>query len=163
VAALTPFDNLKSTVTYFADDSPYAYGHGSHTGVVHMGWLDSVHPYPRGVVEVRLIEKMKLLASKLVELYRGFHICELRAEPSDLVKTNLPTGWSSIRTVRGYDGICNAQGNGEIRVPYEGIIFAAPVLIVHSIEAHNYLPSTKFLKAVEETLISSKCRKEVST
>jgi hypothetical protein len=39
-------------------------------------------------------------------------------------------------------------------VRYEGIIFAAPVPIVHYIEAHNYLPSTKFLKAVEETLIS---------
>jgi hypothetical protein len=51
--------------------------------------------------------------------------------------------------------VAQRSSNGEIRVSREGIIFAAaPVLIVHSIKAHNYLPPAKFLKAVEETLIS---------
>jgi hypothetical protein len=42
------------------------------------------------------------------------------------------------------------QSNGEIRVPHGGITFAAPVLIVHYIEEHRYLPPAEFLKAVEE-------------
>jgi hypothetical protein len=154
VAALKPFDNLKSTVTYFADDSPYAYGHGSHTGVVHVGWLDNVHPYPKGVVEARLIEKMRLLASKPVERYRGFHICELCAEPPDLVETNLPNRVVIDPNCSRARWLAQRSSNGEIRVSREGIIFAAPVLIVHYIEAHKYLPPTRFLKAVEEALIS---------
>ena len=154
VGALTPFDNLKSTATYFADDSPYAYAHGSYTGVVHVGWLDNVHPYPKGIVEARLIEKMKLLASEPVELYRGFHVCELCAEPPDLVKTNLPNRVVIDPNRSWARWVAQRSSNREIRVSREGTIFAAPVLIVHYIEAHNYFPSTKFLKAVEEALIS---------
>jgi hypothetical protein len=137
-------------MAYFPDLSPYAYGHYSHPGVVHVGWLDGIHPYPKGAVVARLIEKMKLLASKPVELYRGKHICELCAEPSDLVKTLQPNGivmdpncsWGRWRDQR--------SSNGEIRVSREGIVFAAPVLIVHYIEAHDYLPPIEFLRAIED-------------
>jgi hypothetical protein len=52
-------------MTYFPDLSLYAYGHDSHTGVVHLGWLDSIHPYPKGAVDARLIEKVKFLASSI--------------------------------------------------------------------------------------------------
>jgi len=139
---------------YFSDHSPYAYGHGSHPGVVHVGWLDDIHPYPTGTVDALLIEKMKLLASNPVELYRGKHICELCVKPPDLVKTTLPNkvildpncSWARWADER--------SSNGEIRVSGEGIIFAAPVLIVHYIEVHNYLPPTEFLRAVEKALMS---------
>jgi hypothetical protein len=147
-------DNLDSTVTNFADDSPYAYGHVSHTGAVHVGWLDNVHPYPKGAVDARLIEKMKLLASKPVELYRGVHVCELCVEPPDLVKTILPNLMVIDPNCSWARWVVQRSSNGEIRVSREGIIFAAPVLIVHYIEAHNYLPPAKFLKAVEAALIS---------
>jgi len=40
--------------------------------------------------------------------------------------------------------------NGEIRVYREGVTFAAPLLIVHYIEDHGYLPPAQFLKAIEE-------------
>jgi hypothetical protein len=46
------------------------------------------------------------------------------------------------------------SSNGEIRVSGEGIVFAVPVLIVHYIEVHSYLPPAQFLKAVDESLIS---------
>jgi hypothetical protein len=141
-------------MTYFPDNSPYAYGHSSHPGVVHVGWLDDVHSFPKGDVEPRLIQKMKSLASRPVELYRGKHICELCAEPAGLVKAYVPdrvvvdpncswARWADQRT-----------SNGEIRVSHEGIVFAAPVLIVHYIEVHNYLPPQQFLDAVEEARIS---------
>ena len=115
-----------------------------------MGWLDDIHPYPKGTVDARLIERMKLLASHPFELYMGTHICELCAEPPDLLQTTLPNrvGFGPIDSwLRWAD---QRSGNGEIRVSWGGTIFAAPVLIVHYIEAHSYLPPTQFLKAVEE-------------
>jgi hypothetical protein len=139
-------------VTYFSDYSPYAYGHESHPGVVHVGWLDNVHPYPKGAVDARLIEKMKLLASTPVELYRGKHVCELCAEPPDLVKTTLPNRVVLDPNCSWARWVGQRSSNGEIRVSGEGIVFAAPVLIVHYIEAHSYLPPAQFLKAVDDAL-----------
>jgi hypothetical protein len=94
------------------------------------------------------------MASKPVELYRGFHICELCAEPPDLVKTNLPNRVVIDPNCSWERWVAQRSSNGEIRVSRKGIIFAAPVPIVHYIEAHNYFSPTKFLKAVEEALIS---------
>jgi hypothetical protein len=41
------------------------------------------------------------------------------------------------------------SSNGEIRVSGEEIVFAAPLLIVHYIEAHSYLTPSQFLKAAD--------------
>lgn len=141
-------------MAYFPDLATYAYprpyGDGAHSRVVHVGWLDGIHPFPKGFVDGRLTEKLKLLAAKPVELYRGRHICELCAEPSDVVKTFVPGMGKLI------DAHCSWMrwaeqrwGNGEIRLAGEGVIFAAPVLIVHYIEEHGYLPPAEFLKAIE--------------
>jgi hypothetical protein len=138
-------------MTHFLDLSPYAYGRGSHPGVVHVGWLDGIHPFPQGTVDVRLIEKMKLLAAKPVELYRGFHVCEVCAEP-DLAKTTLPPHHVVLDTNSPHGKWLNSRkSNGEIRVSHEGVTFAAPVLIVHYIEEHGYLPPAQFLKAIEKS------------
>ena len=45
------------------------------------------------------------------------------------------------------------MSNGEIRITAETVTYAAPVLIVHYVEAHGYLPPTEFLNAVEMHLI----------
>jgi hypothetical protein len=103
-------------MTYFSDHSPYAYGHGSHPGVVHVGWLDNIHPYPKGTVDARLIEKMKLLASNPVELYRGKHICELCVEPPNLIKTTLPNGVALNPSCSWARWVNQRSSNGEIRV-----------------------------------------------
>jgi len=137
-------------MSYFPDLSPYAYGHGSHPGVVHVGWLDNVHPCATGSVDVRLIEKMKWMASRPVELYRGKHRCELCVEPSDLVKTYLPNGIVIDPKCSWAQWIDERSSNGEIRVSREGMTFAAPVSILHYIEKHHYLPPDQFLKAIEE-------------
>jgi hypothetical protein len=133
-------------MAYFPDLSPYAYGHHAHLGVVHVGWLDNVHHFTHGTVETRLIGKLMLLAAKPVEVYLGLHVCELCLEPPNL-RTGTggfidPVVWSEWAEQR--------SGTGEIRVSHRGITFAAPVLIVHYIEEHGYLPPSVFLKAVEE-------------
>ena len=139
-------------MTYFSDHSPYAYGHGLHPGVVHVGWLDNVHPYSKGTVDARLLEKIKVLASNPVELYRGKHICELCAEPPNLVKTTLPNRVVLEPNCSWARWVGQHSSNGEIRVSGDGVVFAAPVLIVHYIEAHSYLPPAQFLKAVDDAV-----------
>jgi hypothetical protein len=136
-------------MAYFSDYSPYGYGNEPQPGVVHVGWLDNVHAYPKGTVDARLVEKMKLLASHPVELYRGKHICELCVEPPDLVKAMLPNRVVLDPQCSWARWVEQRSSNGEIRVPGEGIVFAAPVLIIHYVEAHNYLPPAQFLKAIE--------------
>jgi hypothetical protein len=145
---------INRTVTYFSDHSPYAYGHGSHPGVIHVGWLDNIHPFPTGAVDARLVEKMRLLASNPVELYRGKHICELCGEPAHLIKTMLPNRIVLDPNCSWARWAAERSSNGEIRVSWGGNVFAAPVLIIHYIEAHCYLPPTQFLKAVEAVSIS---------
>jgi hypothetical protein len=140
-------------MTYFPDLSPYAYGHHAHPGVVHVGWLDNVHPFPLGTVETSLMERMRRIATKPVELYRGRHCCELCMEPPDLVKTNLANRVVIDPNCSWALWVGQRSGNGEIRVSRGGVTFAAPVLIVHYIEEHGYLPPPDFLKAVEEAVI----------
>ncbi len=137
-------------MTYYPDLSPYAYGHRAHPGVVHVGWLDNVHPFPHGTVEVRLIERMKLLAAKPVERYMGEHTWELCVEPPDLVQTNLPNRTVIDPNCSWAQWVGKRSSNGEIRVSRGGVMFAAPVLVVHYIEEHGYLPPSDFLKAIEE-------------
>lgn len=95
---------------------------------------------------------MKRLASKPAELYRGKHVGEVCVPPRDLMKTHLPNGIviDSQRSLARWIG--EHSRNGEILVSREGVTFAAPVLIVHYIEAHRYLLPEPFLKAVEEAL-----------
>jgi hypothetical protein len=171
-------------MAYFPDLTPYAYGHGDHPNVVHVGWLDGVHDYPKGSVAPHLVAKLKKLATHPVELYRGKHICELCPDTI----TSVPVGKddprydSARRHLRGPDEIrffCPAEcmSNGEIRLTvrafadddeveasatslparatesgailYRQMTYAAPILIVHYIEAHGYLPPAEFLKALE--------------
>lgn len=137
-------------MAYFPDLYPYAYGHGHHPGVMHVGWLDNTHPYATGKVDVPLIEKMKLLAAKPVELYRGLHICELCIEPPGLVKSVVPNRVVIDPKCSWVQWIVGRSSNGEIRVSREGTTYAAPVLIVHYIEVHHYLPPRQFLEAIRE-------------
>jgi hypothetical protein len=44
------------------------------------------------------------------------------------------------------------MSNGEIRVFRQGVIYAAPIPIVHYVEEHGYLPPAEFLQAVDESL-----------
>jgi hypothetical protein len=139
-------------MAYFPDLSPYAYGHSVHPGVVHVGWLDGTHPFPKGSVESRMIEKMKLLAEKPVELYRGKHVCELCVEPPDLQKTTMPNRVVLDPDCSWAKWVDQRSSNGEVRVARGGVTFAAPVLIVHYIEEHCYLPPTRFLQAIEQAV-----------
>jgi hypothetical protein len=137
-------------MAFFPDLSPYAYGHAADPGVVHVGWLDGIHPFPKGAVDTRLIERIKLLASKPVELYRGTHLCELCVAPPGLEKTFMPHHHGLIDPNCAWARSADERSsNGEIRVRFGNVTFAAPVLVAHYIEEHGYLPPSAFLAAIE--------------
>lgn len=153
-------------MTYFPDLSPFSYGRKSETGVVHVGWLDDEHSFPTGNMPTHLIEKLRSLAKIPTELRRGYHICELCKMPDDVKKAyddklallnashlpenkNKPLKQFMVNNL--YDSWRESrQSNGEIRVHAASITYAAPVLIVHYIDEHKYMPPAEFLRALEE-------------
>ena len=140
-------------MAYFPDLSPYGYGHAHHPGVVHVGWLDGIHSFPKGAVDNRLLEKIKLLSREPVELYRGKHVCELCVTPPDIEKAFLPNGLVIDPNCAWARWVDQRSSNGEIRVRSGNVTFAAPVLIAHYIEEHAYLPPSEFLKAIEQLVL----------
>lgn len=129
-------------MAYFSDLSPYRYSGHIQPDVVHVGWLGRDHNYPKGEVDSSLVEKMKKMAKHPVELYRGFHICELCELPEELKGKRFSDQWDAWAKHR--------SSNGEIRVSRDGLTYAAPVLITHYIEDHGYLPPAVFIQALNE-------------
>lgn len=111
---------------YIADLSPYNYKPfckgPPDDRVLAVGWLDSSVPFTKGSSDPHLLRVLKILAAKPVNLTRGFYTCPYCRR---------------------------ARGNGEIRVAgVNGLTYAAPVLISHYVEKHNYLPPVEFIEAV---------------
>ena len=100
--------------------------------VQSVGYLAEGYPYSKGSVSQELIDKLRALSTTPIVIPDGVHECDL----CDLKqRSSLPF---SIRT-----------GAGEIRVrAADGVIFEAPVLILHYIQAHQYRPPNAFLEAL---------------
>lgn len=151
-------------MAHFDDLSEYRYSRRVQPGVVHVGWLGNGHPYARGAVPASLVEKMRRLARSPVELYRGFHVCDLCVEPEEVRRDRTqklhaqkdPKNWNSpmrdFMSQLWEDWAKSRISNGEIRVTRNGITYAAPILITHYIEVHGYCPPGEFLRAIEEAV-----------
>ena len=124
-------------MTYFADLTPYTYLEDSEPAL-NVGWLDAVHPFPTGKCPGELVTALTRLAENRVQQTRGRHYCEIcwRALGPKADRAAL-------------DGI--ARGSAEFRVPGEGVVYAAPELLVHYVKAHDYLPPAEFREAVLKT------------
>ncbi len=128
-------------MAYFEDLTPYTY-HRSEAdkNVLNIGWLSNENSYPTGTVDEEILDKLKILVTEPVNLFRGVHDCEF-CPPRIYEKIE---GQFVGRTV-----LSCPNGNGEIRVKSKnGIIYVAPTLIAHYIEAHNYFPPEAFLNAI---------------
>ena len=131
-------------MTYFTDLSTYEYlDNSSDRRCLNIGWLSGEFKYPTGKIEGDVLEKIKSLFESLENLTRGVHYCEFCEPP-----IFSPRGENFVSTL-----IKDApNGNGEIWVDADGgVKFIAPALLVHYIEAHNYLPPKEFLTAVQST------------
>jgi hypothetical protein len=111
-------------MAFYEDLSPYNYHHHSKKEL-NIGWLQIDQPFPIGEVPIGFMERLNLYLNSDFTLfhYMGDHDCEF----------------------------CDKRESAccEIRVvSNEGIAYAAPELIRHYIEVHNYLPTQEFIDAV---------------
>lgn len=125
---------------FFPDMSPYRYSDSSER-IINVGWLGAGHPIPEGKVEPIVRDQLVRLAREPANLMRGLHYCEFCLAESPLVATT-----------RDEPDKPAYLGSGEIRVSDRHIIYAAPTLIVHYIDAHGYLPPSDFCDAVRLTV-----------
>lgn len=140
----TPWHSLRlidSLMTYYADLTPYTYdsdnwdpgapGLWRGVAVLNVGWLDRGKRYSQGAPPPSLVETLKRMTrTHRAQQTRGFHLCP----------------WCASRlSLRVPDG---PRGSAEIRVMDRGVAYAAPELIAHYVEAHNYLPPAEFIEAV---------------
>ena len=129
---------------YFPDLTPYEYGQTEpQPNLLNVGWLSAAQAFPVGIPDERLVHALGRLIASPVNLYRGWHICEFCPSPPTIV---------SPRRLRMLDPPQRTMGNGEIRIvaTASGITYVAPVLVLHYVVAHGYLPPQVFIDAVVE-------------
>jgi len=109
---------------FYEDLSPYRYiaVPTGLPGVFNIGWLSSQQPISRGDVTPAARLKLAHLSDPPVLPTYGTHIC---------------------------DFCWKFRGNGEIWIPGDdGRVYASPLMLLHYIEQHNYLPPAVFLEAL---------------
>jgi hypothetical protein len=127
-------------VTFFPDGSRYAYGEPD--GAINVAWLDAQHPFPTGDAPPDFIASLVRACRQSVNGTRGLHVCELCPPGSG-------TAWPPEPNVIRHDEGDLVVGSAEIRVrANDGIVYAAPTMVVHYVLAHRYLPPAAFVEAV---------------
>ena len=132
---------------YFRDLTPYSFltaaGH-VNSDLLNVGWLSHRHPFGKGIVDARLLERVLRLSRTPVRLTRGVHRCDIcKVFPMFI----------------NMDGESIALGNVEIRLHgINGKVYASPTLVCHYIDKHGYCPPHEFADAVGdlERLASSR-------
>jgi uncharacterized protein (DUF952 family) len=109
-------------MSYFPDLSTQAFVWGGER-VRSIGWLDDVNEFQRGPVAPISLDLLKQHVATAFHFsaFAGVHECELCG---------------------------NVKDNGNLFVPTPNVVYVAPVMIVHYIEAHAYRPPDEFLDAL---------------
>jgi hypothetical protein len=96
-----------------------------------VGWLEGDHPYSRGSVPAPFLQRLKeQVESQRVEptfriiMFLGWHDCSL-CPPGDRMRESR-----------------------NLLIPTPEVLYAAPAMIVHYIEDHDYRPPQEFIDAV---------------
>jgi hypothetical protein len=138
-------------VSYYPDLSPYSYGElqCECESPVNVGWLDPEFDYSRGAVPEEFSARLRKLVKKPLNLTRGSHFCGLCIAE---LKESVPPATSDMvvyNTLLDRGGL----GNGEIVVvdPSAGTCFVSPVMILHYVEHHGYLPPPQYVDAVSSS------------
>lgn len=131
-------------MTWYADLSPCTY-FPLQTPLTAVGWLDPAHPYPHGQIERPTVIKLFQLLENPWQpvVLMGIHCCGwcyVSGGPATVVYH--PSGPESFRGAV-------SVGCNNLFVPGDGVVYAAPSLILHYIDAHHYRPPAAFLAAVE--------------
>ncbi len=124
---------------YYKDLSKYCYG-GKQENSFNIGWLERGQPVRKGDVPQEFIDKIWKYLRYPVNVYRGFHVCDLCLHPM----AGIP--------VAVHEGRMRQIGYYEIRVwARNGNVYAAPSMIYHYITCHGYKPPQEFIDVVMES------------
>jgi hypothetical protein len=125
----------------FEDLTPYTYSQGE--AMLNVGWLGPRLPFSVGQVDSEVLSRIAWLClHETVEQVRGTYDCEL-CPPAPV-----QDGVEAYLTQEGVKPCL--LGSSEIRVPGDGVVYAAPSLVLHYLVDHDYLPPAVFLRAVEK-------------
>lgn len=124
---------------YLRDLSPYPHKkEHQFLSTLSVGWLAKQHPYFQGETSEDFKERLFVFCLNHVRQTRGFHVCEFcTPSPPFLVYAQRDDKEVWL-------------GSAEIRVVYQGNIYAAPDLIYHYVIEHQYRPPDEFIEAVLE-------------
>ncbi len=111
--------------------------------LVAVGWLEPEHAYERGAVDERFFHRLMEL---LVEPWQpfaaaGFHRCGFCRFSGGLAPV-------TCYPMRSADRLTVTVGAANVFVPGRDVLYMAPSLIVHYIDAHEYKPPGEFIDAV---------------
>ena len=124
---------------YYPDLTPYKYGFETEFNVVNVGWLSKTNEFPIGDVSELFLDNLKkFMLRPPCNRMRGWHTCEF---------CDGATRTSDLNYIDDID-----LRNGEVWIPdvNEKLIYAAPTMIWHYINKHNYLPPSNFITSCEQ-------------
>jgi hypothetical protein len=104
-------------------------------GTKNIGWLSQEHEFKRQESPSDILDIVWSFCKISVAQTRGIHECELCQNETHYAQRN------AERLL---------IGSSEIRVfSDDGTIYAAPTLIYHYMQVHNYMPPDEFLRALK--------------
>lgn len=128
-------------MTYYKDLSNYTYhSDGIGENVLNIGWLEKGREFnleKNSATSLKLVNQLwKTWENRCVRT-RGFHECEFCDGQASPLKLRAPNG-----------NICSI-GSAEFRVlGRDGVVYAAPDMLLHYILEHNYQPPQDFVDSV---------------
>jgi hypothetical protein len=122
---------------YFEDLTVYEYSTGSkESQIYNVGWLDAKKSFNQQKSSNDFLNKLFQLCLMPINETRGFHQCPFCTQS----QWGLEVERNSLKVI---------LGGAEIRIKgLDGQTYAAPDLIYHYVEAHDYAPPKEFIKAV---------------
>jgi len=105
-----------------------------------VGYLWFGHSYPKGKVDLVVLDRLVTLAEKPFLVACGYHKCNLGFCGATQIFREEP--------VFRYRGRRVVLGSSDIVVPVDEVVYYAPNLILHYIRHHRYRPPECFCAAV---------------
>jgi hypothetical protein len=120
-------------MSWYPDLSPYTYlQEGERCATFNVGWLAHGHTFRMGRSPKAFVERLTLLTTyALTQGTRGVHKCDLCSPGDPDLDDDSMYGHAEIRAV------------GD-----DGVRYAAPMLVLHYVVKHQYLPPQCFIDAV---------------
>jgi hypothetical protein len=130
---------------HFPASCPYGSSPQGDSAIA-VGWLDDAHMFLSGSVPDGFLAALSELGADEVNVMRGVHPCPFCPQSH---APREPRPWIYARSDSAGEYLL---GHGEIHVRgIDGQLWAAPTLVVHYVDAHQYRPPDAFIEAVLRT------------